>query len=135
MCPVDNPYQYGIANINKNGKIQSLIEKPKNSKSNLAITGLYIYPANVSYFVKKLKRSKRGELEITSLNKLLLKKNKLEYQHLGRGITWFDLGTCKNISNCAITKKLSVKNNILLKGKTFFILECRKLFLKSSQES
>ena len=109
LCPVNNPEQYGVANINNKGKIISLIEKPKNPKSNLAVTGLYVYSSNIFNLIKKIKRSKRGELEITSLNKLLLKNNSLECQHLGRGITWFDLGTYENIMICAEFIKLIEK--------------------------
>jgi glucose-1-phosphate thymidylyltransferase len=73
LSPVKNPSQYGIAYLNKDKKIEKIIEKPKNSKSNLAVTGLYIFPKDVLKKVDKIKRSRRGELEITSLNKIYLK--------------------------------------------------------------
>jgi glucose-1-phosphate thymidylyltransferase len=101
LCPVKNPNNYGIAYLNQNNQIKKIIEKPKNMKSNLAVTGLYIYPKNVESYLKKIKRSKRGELEISSLNKLFLKKKKLNHTYLGRGITWFDMGTFENIAECS----------------------------------
>tara|TARA_B100001059_G_scaffold236807_1_gene290688 strand:- start:13871 stop:14647 length:777 start_codon:yes stop_codon:yes gene_type:complete len=97
LCPVKDPSNYGIAYLNKQNKLQKLIEKPKNNKSNLAITGIYIYSSNMLKYIKNLKRSKRNELEISSLNKLILKNNKLDYIYLGRGITWFDMGTFESL--------------------------------------
>lgn len=96
LCPVVNPSQYGIAEIKKN-KITKLLEKPKKSKSNWAITGLYIFNSKDIDVINKLKRSKRGELEITDFNNLLLKSKKLSFQYLGRGITWFDMGTFSDL--------------------------------------
>ena len=90
--PVNNPSDYGIANI-KNKQIKSLIEKPKNSKSNDAIVGLYFYPNSVVQFSKKIKRSKRKELEITDLNNLYLNLKKIEVRQMGRGYAWFDAGS------------------------------------------
>jgi glucose-1-phosphate thymidylyltransferase len=101
LCPVKDPKQYGIAYLNKNQKIQKIIEKPKNNKSNLAVTGLYIFPKDVTQKVEKVKRSARGELEITSLNNIYLKEKRLNYSILGRGITWFDMGTYENMFECA----------------------------------
>jgi glucose-1-phosphate thymidylyltransferase len=90
--PVNNPSDYGIANI-KNKQIKSLIEKPKNSKSNDAIVGLYFYPNSVVQFSKKIKPSKRKELEITDLNNLYLNLKKIEVRQMGRGYAWFDAGS------------------------------------------
>jgi len=101
LSPVKDPKQYGIAYLNKNKKIQKIIEKPKNDKSNLAVTGLYIFPKDVIQKVEKVKRSARGELEITSLNNIYLKEKRLNYSILGRGITWFDMGTYENMFECA----------------------------------
>ena len=77
--PVSDPSQYGIAKF-RNNKILSIKEKPRQSKSKDAIVGLYFYPNSVINFVKGLKFSKRGELEITDLNKIYLRKNMLEIQ-------------------------------------------------------
>jgi len=101
LCQVKDPKQYGIAYLNKNQKIQKIIEKPKNTKSNLAVTGLYIFPKDVTQKVEKVKRSARGELEITSLNNIYLKEKRLDHSILGKGITWFDMGTYENMFECA----------------------------------
>lgn len=101
LCPVKDPKQYGIAYLDKNKKINKIIEKPKNNKSNLAVTGLYIFPKDVIQKAEKVRRSARGELEITSLNNIYLKEKKLNYSILGRGITWFDMGTYENMFECA----------------------------------
>ena len=94
--PVSDPSQYGIAKF-KNNKILSITEKPKVSKSQDAIVGLYFYPNSAVELIKKLKVSKRGELEITDLNKIYLKKNILQVQKLGRGFAWYDAGSPENL--------------------------------------
>ncbi len=88
---VSNPSQYGVYSVNK-GK-PALVEKPKKPLSNWAVTGLYCYDNNVVELAKKLKPSPRGELEITDLNKLYLKKGQLHVSPLGRGYAWLDAGT------------------------------------------
>ena len=93
LHPVKNPCLYGIATKNKKNKIIKIVEKPKNSKSNLAVTGLYFFDKNVVKLSKQLKPSKRGELEITDLINKYLKKNKLKAELIGRGGTWLDTGT------------------------------------------
>ena len=93
---VENPKDYGIVETKKN-KIISIEEKPKNPKSDIAIIGLYFYPNNVIKKVKKLSPSKRGELEITDLNKIYLKENQLELKLLGRGYTWLDMGKTETL--------------------------------------
>lgn len=89
---VNNPENFGVAKIKKN-KIEKIIEKPKKPISNYAITGLYFYDSNVTKIAKKLKPSKRGELEITDINKEYLSKKMLEVKKLGRGFAWLDTGT------------------------------------------
>ena len=93
LHPVKNPSLYGVATINKKNKIINISEKPKNTKSNLAVTGLYFFDNNVVKYSKELKVSKRNELEISDLNKLLVKKKVLKQIQFGRGITWMDAGT------------------------------------------
>ena len=93
--PVKDPYNYGVANI-KNNKIVSLKEKPTKPKSNNAIVGLYFYPNNVKKLAKKIKFSKRGELEITDLNKIYVKLKKLSFTKMGRGYAWFDAGSIES---------------------------------------
>ena len=90
---VRDPQRYGVVEFNNNGQVISLEEKPTNPKSNYAITGLYFYDNSVIEKAKSLKPSKRGELEITDLNKLYLQENKLRVKVLGRGLAWLDTGT------------------------------------------
>lgn len=90
---VKDPKRFGIVEFSKNKKIISLQEKPKRPKSNYAIVGLYIYNNDVVSYAKNLKPSARKELEITDINKIYLKKNKLKVTILGRGFTWLDTGT------------------------------------------
>jgi len=91
--PVKNPSLYGVATVNKKNKITKIIEKPKKTKSNLAITGLYFFDNNVVKYSKSLKPSKRKELEITDLLNKYKKSNKLSAEFLGRGGTWLDAGS------------------------------------------
>ena len=90
--PVKNPHLYGVATLNKNKKVTSLIEKPKKTNSNFAVTGLYFFDNKVVELTKKLKPSKRGELEIIELLNLYKKKNKLKAEFIGRGGSWLDTG-------------------------------------------
>ncbi len=93
LYPVENPENFGVANMNKKKKIVSIVEKPLKPKSNFAVTGLYLYDNQVSNIAKKIKPSKRGELEISSINQYYLKKKKLNHDVFGRGIAWLDTGT------------------------------------------
>lgn len=95
---VADPERYGIAETDLEGNVIDLEEKPKEPNSNLAIVGLYFYPPGVSDLAKKVKPSKRGELEITSLNKLYLHKENLKLIKLGRGMAWLDTGTIDSLS-------------------------------------
>ena len=90
--PVKNPSLYGVATLNKNQKVLSLVEKPKKPKSNLVVTGLYFFDNEVIKLTKKLKPSKRGELEIIDLLNIYKKKNKLKAEFIGRGGSWLDTG-------------------------------------------
>ena len=92
LHPVINPSLYGVATINKQKKVIKLIEKPKKTKSNLAVTGLYIFDNDVINYTKKLKPSGRGELEIIDLLNIYRKKNKLRADFIGRGGSWLDTG-------------------------------------------
>ena len=90
---VQDPERYGVAEFDKNGTVLSLEEKPKNPKSNYAITGLYFYDSSAPAYAKEIKPSPRNELEITDLNKRYLTQKTLACEHMGRGFAWLDTGT------------------------------------------
>lgn len=98
---VHDPERFGIVEFDDNGKVLSVEEKPKHPKSNYAITGLYFYPAGVSEMAKKVQPSDRGELEITTLNDMYLKEDRLHVQLLGRGFAWLDTGTMDSLVDAA----------------------------------
>jgi glucose-1-phosphate thymidylyltransferase len=94
---VQDPERYGVAEFDEMNNVISLEEKPLKPKSNYAVTGLYLYDHDVVSMAKSLKPSKRGELEITDLNKLYLAKNKLHVEVMGRGYAWLDTGTHESL--------------------------------------
>jgi len=99
LHPVKNPSSYGIASINKKNKITKIVEKPKKFFSNLAVTGLYFFDNKVVGFSKKIKPSKRNELEIVDLLNKYKKNKKLTAEFLGRGGAWLDTGSIKDFYN------------------------------------
>ena len=94
---VDDPERFGIVEFDKDGKAVSIEEKPENPKSNYCVTGLYFYDNKVVEYAKNLKPSKRGEYEITDLNKIYLEKDNLHVEVLGQGFTWLDTGTHESL--------------------------------------
>lgn len=94
---VVRPEKYGVIEFDDKNKIISIEEKPKVPKSNYAIPGLYFYDKHVCEYTKELKPSSRNELEITDLNYIYLKNNQLDVKILGRGYTWFDVGTHEDL--------------------------------------
>ena len=95
---VNDPERYGVAEFDKNENVISIEEKPLKPKSNFAVIGLYFYPNNVIEIAKKINPSKRGELEITSVNEEFMKKKNLKVQILGRGHAWLDTGTFDSLA-------------------------------------
>ncbi len=98
---VTDPERFGIVEFDENGKVLSVEEKPKNPKSNYCITGLYFYPKGVSVMAHEVKPGARGELEITTLNDMYLKEDRLDVQLLGRGFAWLDTGTMDSLVEAA----------------------------------
>jgi len=98
---VTDPERFGIVEVDSNGKVISVEEKPENPKSNYCITGLYFYDNSVVHKAKHLKPSKRGEYEITDLNRLYLEEDHLHVQLLGRGYAWLDTGTMDSLVDAA----------------------------------
>ena len=98
---VNDPQRYGVVEFNEMGKAVSIEEKPDKPKSNYAVVGLYFYPNKVVSVAKTIKPSKRGELEITTVNERFLKDNELMVQTLGRGFAWLDTGTHDSLSEAS----------------------------------
>lgn len=98
---VNDPQRYGVVEFNKEGKAVSIEEKPIVPKSQYAVVGLYFYPNRVVDIAKTIKPSKRGELEITSVNRCFLNDNQLMVQTLGRGFAWLDTGTHDSLSEAS----------------------------------
>jgi glucose-1-phosphate thymidylyltransferase len=98
---VNDPERYGVAEFDKDGKVLSLEEKPKNPKTHYAVTGLYFYDETVVDRARDLKPSPRGELEITDLNRLFMDEGKLSVEIMGRGYAWLDTGTHGSLLDAA----------------------------------
>ncbi len=94
---VKNPQRYGVAEFDQQGRVLSIEEKPEKPKSNYAVTGLYFYSNDVVEKAKNLEPSKRGELEITDLNRLYLNEKRLSLKVMGRGMAWLDTGTHQSL--------------------------------------
>ena len=111
---VSDPERYGVANLNSNGRVQSIEEKPCKPTSRQAITGLYFYDEMAPEYAKSLKPSARGELEITALNQIYLQNDALQAERLGTGFAWFDAGTHDSLLEASmfiqiIEKRLGVQ--------------------------
>lgn len=102
---VQDPERYGVVSFDKNRAVESLEEKPQNPQSNYAVTGLYIYDSQAVDRVKKLRPSKRGELEITGLNQSYLAQKKLRVEIMGRGFAWLDTGTHESMMEASLFVK------------------------------
>ena len=111
---VNDPERYGVVEFDKYGKVISIEEKPKKPKSNYAVVGLYFYPNDVVKKAHKVEPSDRGELEITTINEMYLKEDRLKVELLGRGYAWFDTGTHDSLLDAsdfirAIEKRTGLK--------------------------
>jgi glucose-1-phosphate thymidylyltransferase len=111
---VSDPQRYGVAEFNDNGDVISIEEKPKEPKSNYAVVGLYFYPNDVVKKAQEVQPSDRGELEITTLNEMYLKENRLKVELMGRGYAWLDTGTHESLLEASqfiqtIEKRQSLK--------------------------
>lgn len=129
---VKNPEAYGVLQRSKHGVPIKIIEKPKKFISNEIVTGLYFYNNDVIELVKKLKPSKRGELEITDLNKKYLSKKKLNAVNLGRGFAWFDAGNPEALLNASSFIK-SVQEREVYKISCIEEIAYKKGFIKKKQ--
>ena len=133
---VNDPERFGIVEFDKKGRVISVEEKPKKPKSNFCITGLYFYPVGVSQMAKNVKPSSRGELEITTLNDMYLKKKKLDVQLLGRGYAWLDTGTMDSLVEAAnYVQIISKRQNIVISAPEEIAYKQKWISKKKLQES
>jgi glucose-1-phosphate thymidylyltransferase len=130
--PVSDPERYGVIEIDNKGLPKKIIEKPRKAISNLAVTGLYFYPNDVIEKVKKIKPSKRGELEITSINELYLNEKRLSLEILNRGFAWLDMGTNESLIDASIFVK-AVENRQGLKIACIEEIAYKKNFINKKQ--
>lgn len=112
---VNNPESFGVVEFDQIGRAVSLEEKPKNPKSNYVVPGLYFYDNTVVEKAKRIKPSKRNELEITELNKMYLKEGKLKVSNLGRGMAWLDTGTHDALLDAAnFVKTIQARQGVMI---------------------
>ena len=101
VYPVKDPERYGVVELNKKYQVTKITEKPQKARSKYVVTGLYFYDKNIIEKAKKIKPSKRGELEITDINNLYLKEGSLRAKIMSRGMTWLDTGTYESLQEAS----------------------------------
>lgn len=112
---VRDPERFGIVEFDKQGNVLSVEEKPENPKSDYCITGLYFYPSGVAEMAEAVKPSARGELEITTLNEMYLRQEKLKVQILGRGFAWLDTGTMDSLMEASVfIQNVQKRQNVVI---------------------
>lgn len=112
---VNDPERFGVVAFDESGKVTSIEEKPREPKSNYAVTGLYFYPSGVSSRANTIKPSARGELEITTLNEMYLKDGILDVSLLGRGFAWLDTGTMDSLVDASdFVRMISKRQSIVI---------------------
>ncbi len=112
---VNDPERFGVVEFDENGKAVSIEEKPKEPKSNYAVTGLYFYPAGVSKKAKEVRPSARGELEITTLNGMYLDEGLLDVTLMGRGYAWLDTGTMDSLAEATdFVKTIQKRQSVVI---------------------
>jgi len=112
---VDDPERFGIVEFNEKGEAVSIEEKPEKPKSNYCVTGLYFYDNSVVKYAKSLKPSKRGEIEITDLNRIYLEEGRLNVITLGRGYAWLDTGTIDALADATeFVKVIEKRQGIMI---------------------
>ena len=109
---VRDPHRFGVVEFDSKRTVLSVEEKPRNPKSNYCITGLYFYPAGVAQMAEQVRPSLRGELEITTLNDMYLKRGQLKVQILGRGFAWMDTGTMDSLMEASVFVVISAPEEI-----------------------
>ena len=129
---VSDPSRYGVVEFDREGKVLSIEEKPKNPKSNHAVVGLYFYPNSVVDIAKNIKPSARGELEITTVNQEYLQRGELKVELMGRGFAWLDTGTHESLIEASNYIKV-IESRQGLKVACLEVIACEMGYISKKQ--